>query len=660
MKPSKSCDEYISGLYAAMFFDIVSHFPELRTDSMRDNKRLLLAIEQHGLRFVFETMPAFAKHFDKCLANGRLIKSGLTHMGPFRHDTPIPRLFKGLLLRVFDRFGVLRSDPDVQAIRFVRQLCLAVKRYRVDCPESSTWKHVDEFYRTDSEVRLGSRNWNDDDLGPPREDLHVGDFLDSGPVVPSMCEQHDCTTTDSTSITREHLCTIQLVADMVTSEIGRFDPTEWNPRHGPGAVSDQKGGYKYDFPNWPDKLDASFPYDLFGFSNYDHWVQSISSESSSFENRISEESPSRLIAVPKSFAGPRLIASEPTSHQWCQQIIRDFLTDRVKDTSIDSSISFRDQTPNQVLARSASYSGSHSTIDLSSASDRISCYLVERLFRKSESLVRSLHSVRTRYIVQDIDRKSPSLYQLRKFSTMGSAVTFPMQTYIFTIIAVGSILYERKITPSYRNIRRISKEVRVFGDDMIVPLDSHGSVTGALTLLGLKVNPDKTFFTGKFRESCGYDGYGGSDVTKVSIMSAPALSKPESILSNLDVHNNLYIRGYLRTAEFIRKTVGLIKNYNFMNVPMGSGSLGWYDASNSGNSHLKRRWNPRLQRLEARVTVPQGKMNRIPVERNSALLQYFTEVRSPPISKEVRIGRNELRTPLKLRWSWVLLNPEMV
>lgn len=649
MSPTESCVGYVSGLYAAMFSDIVAHLPDLRSNCDRDYKRLLRGVESHGLRFLFEVLPTFGKHFDLCLSSGLLIKSGLVHFGPFRHDTPIPRLFKGLVARIFNEDGVLRSDPCSLSIKFVRQLCLVTKRFNVQCPDSSTWEHVNEFYRIDSEVAQGSNNWSLVHPGSFDENLTLCELSDG---LSGSSFSYEDFTASSTDVC-QYLASIQLVADLAMSQVGWFDPHEWRPRHGPGAVSDSKGGYKYDFPTWPDKLDRIFPYADFAFANFGWWVDKISSKEPPCSDNLDIEAPSRLIAVPKDFSGPRLIASEPTSHQWCQQIIRDFLASRVKWTFLRNSIDFVDQTPNQVLAREASHSGSHSTIDLSSASDRISCYLVERIFRKNPSLLDAFHSVRTRWISQSIDKKSPPLYELRKFSTMGSAITFPVQTYVFAIIALGCLLRSRNLKPTMANLRKFSQEVRVFGDDIIVPIDCHGSVTGMLTLLGLKVNPKKTFRTGKFRESCGYDGYDGNNVTRISVMSVPAIAKPESIESAVDVHNNFAMRGYLCTANYVRKTVDSFKSLILREVDMDSGSFGWKVFGIPDLSSLRTKMDRDIQRLMVYVTVPISKMTKTPVERSAALLQYFTECRSLPISKEVRIGLPALRRSLTFKRVWV-------
>lgn len=651
MPSSKSYDEYVQGLYEAMLSDIASRNPGLRVECERDYKRLLSAINQMGLPFIVEVLPAFAKHLDQCLANGRLTPSHLAHFRPYNRRVVIPRLFKGLLLRVFDVNGVLRSNPDVQSIKDVRQLSLAFKRLRVNCPEPKVWKQIDEFFKIDNEVVHGTLDWDSDDFGPDgASDLQFGDHFPSEPRTPLFSGRGDSRVVSSTLA--RNLRAIQFVSDATCSEIGRFDPFDWRPRHGPGAVADQRSdGYKYSFPSWPAKLERVFPLADFAFANYAHWADYVSSVGGP-DLFSRHEPPARLLAVPKSFSGPRLICSEPTAGQWCQQVVRDFLMSRVSHASLGESIDFNSQERNRDLAQEASDTQSHSTIDLSSASDRISCWLVERLFRRSPSLLSAAHSVRTRWVRQDIDKNSPSFHKLRKFTTMGSALTFPVQTYLFAAIAVGCVLSKRGYSYSYASVRKAASEVRVFGDDIIVPIDCHDDVVEALTHLGLKVNSAKTFDRGFFRESCGMEAYRGTDVTRVSFLSLPLVSKPEAVLSALDTHNNLLKAGWYVTAEYVRKTVADLKRFAFRFVDPSSGAVGWHSYFGESNSHLLSRWNEALHIREVRATVPCGIDRRIPVDSDAMVLQYFTECKGQ-VESDYRLGRPPLRRPLKLRWAWV-------
>jgi hypothetical protein len=628
----KSYVLYLQGLYSAMLSDIAERFPSLRKDSERDASRLLSLVNSRGLSFLMIDLPDAGKHFDRALSSGRLTRSGLAASRPYRTGVIIPRLFKGLLLRVFDEFGVLRADSDVAAISALRQLYYGAKKVKIDCDDSRTWEHVHEFFETDRKVRSPSLYWDEDELGIDAVgSLHFGDSCSANPApLFGICDSRFTDCEESLSeLSYGAFDAAQRVADIVAATLGTFDGLEWRAKHGPGAVADQRHTqFKYDFPFWPVKLQNAFPLAEYGFANLGMWADFLNGDEASF--LFSEhEPPSRLIAVPKTLKGPRLIAAEPVSHQWCQQLIKDYFTSRLQHTPISQSIHFRDQTENQEFARRASHTQSHVTVDLSSASDRVSCWVVERLFRRIPSLVVALHASRTRWISNEIDKNSPRFHKLRKFSCMGSACTFPVQSYLFTTLAIASLLYSRKQAITIRNVRRASQEVRVFGDDIIIPEDGWEMLQGLLGHLGLKVNPQKTYDSGNFRESCGLDAYDGNDVTPTYSMTYPGVSRPESIASCVATHNNFVLRRWWRTAQFVKSRVASLKRFRFANVPIGSGAFGWFDHMWDGNNHLESRWNDRLHRVEYRMDTLSVRTKRCLPKSDSLLLQFFTVARDP-------------------------------
>lgn len=651
----KSYVVYLQGLYNAMLSSIAESDPTLRRDCDRDSSRLLSLIEQRGLPFLMVDLPAMGKHFDKCLSTGLLTSSGIPGFRSYAKKSPIPRLFKGMWLRVFDEVGVLRVNVDAYSIRNLRQLLFAAKKVKVACSDSKTWEHVDEFFQIDREIRSPSLNWDEDEFRI--DDIHGLRIGDHDILSPAPLFDLDCTLDQqrgpSPYLDAEFADVVQCTADIVSASLGCFVASEWRTKHGPGAVADQRHTqFKYDFPTWPAKLEAVFPMSEFGFANYDHWVAHLNDDGARDLYR-SHEPPSKLIAVPKTLKGPRLIAAEPVSHQWCQQSILDFLVTSLARTPISRSIHFRDQTWNQDLAKKASHTQSHATIDLSSASDRLSCWLVERIFRRNPSLVEALHASRTRWVANAIDRKSPGFHKLRKFACMGSACTFPVQSYVFCILAVASVLYCRGQRPTILRIRSISREVLVFGDDIIVPIDAWEQLQGLLGHLGLKVNHSKTFGTGKFRESCGLDAWDGSDVTPTYTMTYPDVSRPESIASSVATHNNFVNRGWFGVADYVKSRVHKLRRFNAIaRVPLGSGSFGWFDHKWEGNDSLKRRYNPYLMQVERRVTVVESKVTRKPTGGNSQLLQYFTEARPVDFLRGDRIGVAE-RPRISIRARWV-------
>lgn len=650
---ANSYAEFVLGLYEAQFKDCASKYPALAKEFDRDLTRLRSAVESHGVRFTLDVMPAWRKHFDQCLASQRLTPSNFTHFGVLKGGT-IPRFLRGLVLRVFDLTGSMKPDPDVQAIRCIRQLLGVARRLRIECSPRARSDAVREFVRTDLETRSPDLDWSGETSFVESGTGSIS-FTDMVPDADSSKQMVLPIFPEVSSLDFRHAECIQQVADYISSCLGEYLPTETRFRHGPGAVADHRyGAHKYEFRSWPARLDRVFPMADFACANYADWFDSSLYKSS--ERDTHREYPAKLCAVPKTLSTPRLIASEPTSFQWCQQSIRDFLYTRVHRSVLHNFVDFRRQDVNGSLALEASHSQRHCTIDLSSASDRISCWHIERLFRQCPTLLDACVATRSTFIKQDICRKTSELLRLRKYSTMGNATTFPVQSLFFLSIVLGSVLYARGQRVNARSIRALGdREVRVFGDDLIVPIDCVGHTIDALVALGLRVNNAKTFVTGRFRESCGVDAYDGHDVTTVGILSAPMQAKPGSIVSSVDVHNNLCSSGWFWTSAYIRKTVDALRKFKIRDVTHGSGSFGWYPNYISEALPPVTRWNPHLQIREVRCHNLSVKARVHPSEGSAALLQFFTEA-----AKIVERSSSSLHYPLQrakssLRLSWVPL-----
>ena len=654
MSDQKSYAEFILGTLDALLVDCASQYPELAKEFRRDSLRLSSAVNCHGIRFALDTMPAYRKHFDQCLAKRRLSPSGLLHFGVLKKDGTIPRLFRGLVLRVFDHNGSLRLDADVNAIRWIRQLLGAVRKLKMASSLKDTGKVIQEFINIDSEVKLGSLDWESQaSFACDNSLLHVS-FTDAN-VSDVSRNQGELFPPLSSDPTPSYglLQKVQQVADYICSKLGYFNPTEWRPKHGPGAVADQGfGSYKYDFKVWPSRLESVFPYADFAHANFALANPLVGKHTPV----LSKEVPARLCAVPKTLSTPRLIAAEPTSLQWCQQTIRDYMYTRVSKTTIRDFVDFRRQDLNGALALQASRVQSHSTIDLSSASDRISCWHVERLFRRSPSLLRALQATRSVWIEQKICRVAPRYHYLRKYSTMGNATTFPVQTLFFLSLALGAVLYARNLRVSDRVIGRLGKEeVRVFGDDIIVPKDSSGLLLELLQALGLRVNQHKTFTEGDFRESCGVDAYGGNNVTTINILEVPKRASPGSIVSSVDVHNNLTEVGYAHTARWVRKTVQQTASYlkKIRFVGHGSGLFGWSSLLGEEDVRLESRHNQHLHRGEVRCLRLRVQESHTPAKESAGLLQYFTEAPEEVSSAYSTLGHLARRPRVGLTLGWV-------
>jgi hypothetical protein len=533
------------------------------------------------------------------------------------------------MVRVFDRdSGCLRSDVDVNVIAFIRQLYYFAKGYKRDCSTKRAKAAVEEFYVVEREIRQPTLNWADDrmDLSCIRtisfDSLHSRE----NPAGEPRLEDPQCSA-DYSGITR----TLELVCDYFAAGFGEFDFAEWPAKHGPGAVSDLKQDVtKFTFPSWSEKLENAFPYADLAFMDYSDWVDHHS------QPCLDREQPSKLLTVPKTAKGPRLIASESVAHQWCQQILLRYFLAGIQNTPLRNSISLKDQEPSRLLVLKASLSGEYGTIDLSAASDRISCWLVERAFRRNPPLLNALHACRTRFIKNGTKIKLdvPLELPLRKFSTMGSACTFPVQSILFACISIATILFEenRRVTP--RSIARVSRAVRVFGDDIIVPNCHFDAVCRNLTILGLKVNVTKSFSEGLFRESCGMDAWGGFDITPAHFNRVPDTARPASWMSVVDSASNFHKKGYWQTSAFIESTIPPWLRKQLPVVSPRCGQFGLSSFCGNAIASLKRRWNPFLQREEVRLAKLSSKVIRCPQTGRHDLFQFFTERPAPDTNWE--------------------------
>jgi hypothetical protein len=434
-------------------------------------------------------------------------------------------IYNSLLSLLFNMDGNLYQDLSAIHVYAVRQLLYMHKKLRIDCPQERVKDAVEAFAQIDRDLRPPSAGWENDHYSTRRYR-----FSDS----------------DSSHLSNRCRNAIGLL-DQISGRVvpnRSVDLDTIVPKHGPGAVADLKRGKdKYSFPHWPKKLGNTFPQSIFG---------SLSEEFFKDEEKICSdiEPPARLIAVPKSFKGPRLIASEPTAHQFLQQGLMRWIRQNLS-YPLRASIDFLSQDPSKDRALEASRTGDLSTVDLSSASDRLSCWVVERVFGSNQSLLSALHAVRTRSVVDATGTDSMDCLQIKKFAAQGSAVTFPIQTIVYACCCYAAVCATDGIAPTKRNLARISRKVRVFGDDIILPSSSVPVLVELLEFLELKVNVTKSHYLGHFRESCGMDAFRGEDITPTYVSDLQLKPGAERLSSWVEVSNNFHLRGLWRTAAFM-------------------------------------------------------------------------------------------------------------
>lgn len=208
---------------------------------------------------------------------------------------------------------------------------------------------------------------------------------------------------------------------------------------------------------------------------------------------------SKLSFVPKNEDTVRTIASEPSGNMALQLAAASYLELALKLIGINLSTQ---PAKNRKLCASGIEFGL-CTIDLSQASDRISIDLVRQLFpRRWFELLTAIRS-------PCATLPDGSEVELWMISTMGNGTTFPLMTLI-----LASILYGVRCRARSAPTLRIDwSRSAIFGDDIIIPSDEYEPFVDAITSAGFIINHDKSYRSGFFRESCGFDSFMGCEVT---------------------------------------------------------------------------------------------------------------------------------------------------
>jgi len=614
--------------------DILLTYPALEGCLSKDFDRLALYCRTRGLKFFTLDLPNLDTLLLEGLEVGRLVLHGPVSR-QVSSKIRVPKLFRGLWLRVFDNSACLRQDVDVNAIFFLRVLCTLGKKIAVECSERRVKAAVRAYHDIEWRLRSPTLDWAGngflDDYESSRY-RHLGDSVYQ-PIqvpgfLPEVSSQEELQLEDRVPDmgTYRLLDQVQRVADLISDDLGIYDPIwfsterEMNSRgigfrHGTGAVAERILPHRRsDEWTWSAKLERVFQFRLCG-----------TSAGSNIDIPNSHEPPSRLMAVPKTAKGPRLIASEPTSHMWCQQGMLAFFEDRLRAGICSSFIDLRDQQKSGDMVLQASLDRSLATVDLSDASDRLTCWTVERIFRGNPSVLNALHAARTRYIRDDIS-DIPSFLLTKKFASQGTAVTFPVQSIVFLCIALGVCLDG---TVTRDSIRKLRGRVRVYGDDIIIPKYGYVRLIRVMEALQLKVNKAKSFVNGHFRESCGVDGYMGYDVTPVKPKTLVADS-PASRQAVMDTSNNLFNKGLFYASDSCRSLLPARIQRGLRIVGVNdAGSAGLTSFCGGDESHLATRWNQRYHRVEVRVWSVRTRTRKETREGWSTLLDFFASKRNP-------------------------------
>jgi hypothetical protein len=479
------------------------------TDTIYDNKTVVDRFEDEGFEFFTRTLPKLGSGLERALDLGLATPNLFPN---FRCRKNLPVFLGGFFELIFDRAtGVLLNEPSIEAIRSLRQLTLMFKKVELDCGEERTKAAYHQFVQSDLEVK----EWED-------------------------------------SASEELLMEFRRVANVLFSEVlsnvnRKVATFDLAPAHGPGATADRLvANAKFNHPTWTDRLEHVAPYwryaDFYGYSTQKYSMVDFRSPE--------QELPVRVIDVPKTVETPRIIAVEPTCMQFMQQGVAREIRDQVDDCFLVDLLGTGSQEPNQLLALVGSREGTEATLDLSEASDRVSNLLVRELFGAYpdlSDLVQASRSLRA-------DVPGYGIHALSRFASMGSALCFPVETMVFlTVVFLGIQDAENIRFTRVSQFKEYLGRVRVYGDDIIVPVDVVPSVVMSLEAFGLKVNNHKSFWTGKFRESCGKEYYDGEDVTLCRVRRVLPSSRKDvnEVISAVEFRNHAYKRGLWNTARWM-------------------------------------------------------------------------------------------------------------
>lgn len=245
--------------------------------------------------------------------------------------------------------------------------------------------------------------------------------------------------------------------------------------------------------------------------------------------------PSSLwMLVAKDCKSLRPITAEDAAMQYSQQSLKMkwyLSTDFSTELPIRHFVRYRDQSRSRQRALTGSKlkrdDSTPVTVDLHAASDYLSVELVANLF--SGNLLHEIMSGRSWDSV--VEKET---VELGMYAGMGSALTFPVQTTVFTSIAVYSTLvalyrrdngdipfnfeqakFDYLCGDGFRpEFKKFQASIQVYGDDIIVPEIAAPTLLLLLEKCGLVVNRDKSFVgTEAVRESCGIFALGGRDIT---------------------------------------------------------------------------------------------------------------------------------------------------
>ena len=576
-----------------------------------DLKTIMGRVEHEGISFLTISLSNFGKDFEKSLDQGSVADD---QFPGFSRTGGLPRLFGGFLRLVFDASSARLIDvPSVDAIQAIRQLCFLLSKINLECSDARVARAFAGYIETERTVRLHDKTFIE---------------IDASGSSPEY---------------RFRSLASRLWGNYFSRIDNRLYEEGITPKHGKGATADRLvGNDKYHLSTWTERLNAVYP----------DWEFLLPSprylcEADRF-NVLSpgSELPVRVITVPKTLKTPRIIAMEPSWMQYAQQGLLEVIVQEMRtDDNARNFVLNDSQEPNRALAFEGSLTGNLATLDLSEASDRVSNQHVRALVANHAELRLGVDATRSR----KADVPGYGVIRLAKFASMGSALCFPFEALVFTTVIFLAIEKDLNRRLTQKDFESYYGKVRVYGDDIIVPVDHVQSVVQELEAFGFQVNRNKSFWTGKFRESCGKEYYHGHDVSYVKVRSILPTSRRDvqEIQSAVEFRNLMYHQGYWSTASYMDQLLERI--IPFPVVEPTSSLLGRHSIFRCQADGF----DPHLHLPLVKGAVVESKLPAIKTDNIGALLKCFLKRGDEPFADQEHLERsgrpNSAR--IKIRWS---------
>jgi hypothetical protein len=223
-----------------------------------------------------------------------------------------------------------------------------------------------------------------------------------------------------------------------------------------------------------------------------------------------------------------------------------------------------------------------------------------------------------------------------------------MEAMVFLTIVFLGIEKSQRRPLDRQTIKLLVGKVRVYGDDIIIPVDYVRTVVPMLETFGFRVNRDKSFWTGKFRESCGRDYYDGDDVSIVKVRQKIPTRRQDAtgIISTVSLRNQLFQAGCWQTVKWLDGIMSdMLRHYP--DVAPTSPVLGRHTSLHYQVDSM----HATLHSPLVKGWVISSKIPSDPLDGAGALLKYFVKRGGQPSvdTKHLERSGRPQRVDIKLR-----------